>query len=912
MKPRVVFLIAVVASFLAVPASATTYLVCPDGGGDFMTIQQAIDAVANGDIIELCCDQPFTGDGNRDIDVLGKAITIRSECGDPERCIIDCEGSDVEPHRGFYFHTGETQTSVVEGVTITGGVCIVATPFDRGGAIFCDYAAPTIRNCILDDCGAIYTGGIYLSYSDALIEDCLFCANSSTSSGGAIRCYASSPIIRRCVFDSNSSTGGGAIECHGVIEPIIEWCTFTRNWGTAWGGAIFCTNHAHPRLANNTFYRNRCGGYAGGSGAGIALDPGTAATVTNSILWGDSLGTEVNEAWIGEGATLTITCCDIDVNGIDGPGALIWGGGNIVLDPQWCSTEHLWCEGGEIEEPYPYTLWSSSPCAPFSPPNEECDLIGAWPVGCWIPYHVCPDGSGDFLTIQEAIDAAVDGDTILLCCDQLFMGDGNRDIDFQGKAITVRSACGDPERCVINCEADSLNRHRGFWFHSGEDSTSILEDLQIAGGLAPGEPWSQRFGSGIFCDSSSPRFTNCIFAYNGVTDPYDDTYSGGGLACQYGSSPILDSCRFEGNMSYLGAGLSCRYDSSPKLTNCTFLGGFAHQGGVLWSEYSSYPTFEGCVFDSNRGFNGGAVYCRYESDPTFINCIFLENFAQSYGGAISGGTETSPIFAYCTFWENFTFGGGGGCSFYANCHPGLMNCTFSGNMAEDRGGGGIYCYAGASPTVQNTILWGDSTRIASGYEVYVDSVSSITFQCSDVDVNGIGGDGEVTFSGCNFFLDPWLCDTTNEYINPDGEPFKLHPDSPCMPGNHPDATSCLWCGLIGAWPDTCLYPWSGIEDAIERGAAPAVAWSAPNPFSAQTRLTYRIPAGSGDSHVSLDVCDVAGRLVRRLVEAEQGAGLYRTSWNGINQEGIPVAGGVYFFRLRVNGERQTRRAILVR
>ena len=79
----------------ASPASATTYLVRPDGNGDFVTIQAAIDSAVAGDIIELS-DGVFTGDGNRDLDFLGKGITLRSQSGDPELCVIDCENAEID------------------------------------------------------------------------------------------------------------------------------------------------------------------------------------------------------------------------------------------------------------------------------------------------------------------------------------------------------------------------------------------------------------------------------------------------------------------------------------------------------------------------------------------------------------------------------------------------------------------------------------------------------------------------------------------------------------------------------------------------------------------------------------------------------------------------------------------------
>ena len=87
---------------------------------------------------------------------------------------------------------------------------------------------------------------------------------------------------------------------------------------------------------------------------------------------------------------------------------------------------------------------------------------------------------GEFSTIQGAIDAAVDGDTVIVA-DGTYTGEGNRDLDFSGKAITVRSENG-AENCIINCEGTEAEYHRGFNFINGEDAVSVLDSFTIING----------------------------------------------------------------------------------------------------------------------------------------------------------------------------------------------------------------------------------------------------------------------------------------------------------------------------------------------------------------------------------------------------------------------------------------------
>ena len=97
---------------VSLAATAATYVVNPNGSGDYATIQDAIDAASNSDIIELT-NGTFDGPGNYDIDFLGKAITVRGQSGDPTDVTIDVDGSEFTPRRGFWFHNGEGSSSAL-------------------------------------------------------------------------------------------------------------------------------------------------------------------------------------------------------------------------------------------------------------------------------------------------------------------------------------------------------------------------------------------------------------------------------------------------------------------------------------------------------------------------------------------------------------------------------------------------------------------------------------------------------------------------------------------------------------------------------------------------------------------------------------------------------------------------------
>ena len=107
-------------------------------------------------------------------------------------------------------------------------------------------------------------------------------------------------------------------------------------------------------------------------------------------------------------------------------------------------------------------------------------VLGGWAVASPVLADTLLVPS-EYATIQAGIDAAVDGDTVLVA-DGTYSGPGNRDMDFGGKAITVQSENG-PAACIIDIAADENDPHRAFHFCSGEPAESVVAGFTIQNGF---------------------------------------------------------------------------------------------------------------------------------------------------------------------------------------------------------------------------------------------------------------------------------------------------------------------------------------------------------------------------------------------------------------------------------------------
>jgi len=254
-------------------------------------------------------------------------------------------------------------------------------------------------------------------------------------------------------------------------------------------------------------------------------------------------------------------------------------------------------------------------------------------LACGALHTVLPDGSGDFPSIAAAMEAAEDGDVIELG-KGIFTGEGNRNLDFQGKQLVIRSQGGDPSACVIDCE----ELGRGFLLLSGESGDCALEGLTITRGRAHGE-LDEDVGAAVYCRvGASPRITNCVFSHN------SSSYCGAAVTLAHDASPVILDCVFTDNATEgWGAALTILADSYPVIRDCLFRDNAAAMaGGAVLVSNDSAPTFEGCTFDGNESLNGGAVECQQRAFPLIQNCTFHDNRATSLDPASGSGSTAPP------------------------------------------------------------------------------------------------------------------------------------------------------------------------------------------------------------------------------------------------------------------------------
>lgn len=511
-----------------------------------------------------------------------------------------------------------------------------------GGAIVCFQGVDAVisGNLITGNHAYYYGGGVHLrQWSNALITENEIIDNNSLIGAGVHITYSSAPTIRNNLIEGNiaSNLGGGGVYVYYLSQPLIERNTITNNTSPSGAGiAVFyssagkirnnlifnnkagagiCVIGSYPTITCNTIagnYKNgiesQTNGYpvitgniitSNGTGYGIRVEPNSWPVIKYNDIWGNLAGTT--------GPAIP------DQTGLNG---------NISADPLFLDIDAN-----------DYHLAQNSPCVNAGDPNfstatNQTDYDGDIRlVGGRVDIgadEVKPawntTSNKDYDTIQQAIDDSNDNDVIAITAGT-HTSTGNRDIEFEGKAITVQSI--DPNdweivaATIIDCNGSSQNPHSGFYFDSGEDLNSIIAGITVIRSAGPA-------ASAVLCNNSSPAIKNCI-----IKDNICDSGSGAGVCALDASSPAIINCFLSNNHAR----------------------GSDSNGGAISFQNGSDGLVANCVLTANTAGNSGGAIAASSSSPEYINCTIIGNFAPA-GGAISSSGQSHPNVASCIIRDN--------------------------------------------------------------------------------------------------------------------------------------------------------------------------------------------------------------------------------------------------------------------
>ncbi len=396
----------------------------------FGTLQAAIDFANSFDKIMLA-PGTYTGAGNRDITFSNKKVSLTGREG-AAATIIDCQGSEGDPHRAFRFvSSSEDSNLVVSGLTIRNGAAPLAGNFGHeGGAVHIDYGArPQFRDCVFENNFAIGQGGaVSVQNSGAgttwpTFERCTFRDNGySLAVAGAIAVSAGARLTVRdshfegnfgtyvaalgvfegCIVEvTNSRFVGNHADVAGALfnagQMTVLGCVFDSNAAQG-GGALYSADPGSMTVTKSTFTRNFLLPHPAADASVLLIEDGVVNLVECVIAFNEG----GNVAVCDEGG-LTVTCSNIFGNTpADFTACLAGQNGvndNFSADPVFCDLPAR-----------DYRVSSTSPCAPA---NNSCgQLIGAGSAAC----GNTPAGAdvmvalGDSLTVTFA-EVSTDGET---------------------------------------------------------------------------------------------------------------------------------------------------------------------------------------------------------------------------------------------------------------------------------------------------------------------------------------------------------------------------------------------------------------------------------------------------------------------------------------------------------------------
>jgi parallel beta-helix repeat protein len=364
-------------------------------------------------------------------------------------------------------------------------------------------------------------------------------------------------------------------------------------------------------------------------------------------------------------------------------------------------------------------------------------------------------------TIQRGIDLAGASGWMVLVANGTYKGDGNKNIDFGGKDIYLKSN-GTSDTCIIDCEYNG----RGIYLHSGETQASVIEGFTITHGRITAK------GGAISC-STGITVSRCRLTAN---ETLGSTHSGAGIWFAPGADGLIVDCTIDNNHAdQAGGGIMTR-DGNVTITimNTVIKENFAGVDGGGMFIWDAILTMDNCLVANNSTPYGGGILLTMQTDATITRTSIINNrSSNAAGGGLRCDGSVSVNMSSCLIANNSAINNyGGGVFFTGSGNCSIVNCTISGNSARD--GGGVYVSSTDAPVFSNCIIWDNYCR-DNGREIYASSAIILNYSSyPDNLMNSFNlfNPGNLTENNC-FSNAP-------QFVAPEVTNYTLYISSPCI------------------------------------------------------------------------------------------------------------------------------------
>jgi MYXO-CTERM domain-containing protein len=375
------------------------------------------------------------------------------------------------------------------------------------------------------------------------------------------------------------------------------------------------------------------------------------------------------------------------------------------------------------------------------------------------------DGSGDYSSVQSAVDAASSGDTIQVASGTYVenVSVSTKTLYIEGSGVGATVIEGDGSSTVLSVQGAGLNLAH-LTLSGGTQGLALSGVLGSISTVEIRDNEGADFGGGIgISNSSDMNISNLTIEGNGAGN-------GGGLHLDSSSTAELTDCRIANNEALeSGGGI---YAAGTLVVDSTTLqdNSAGSDGGGVYATGASPYILSSAFWGNTAGENGGGFALESSTvgstDPLVIQTEFWLNAAGNNGGAISldqtsafwvrevlavlntagndgGGLWISagqPTLTFIRAWHNEAGNDGGGAYITGSYGGTTRKSSFGGNTAGNSGGGAVHSLANSSHPINNNRYIENSASVSGGGLV-IDGDTNGKMSAINLDVVGNSGGG---------------------------------------------------------------------------------------------------------------------------------------------------------------------------